>query len=773
MRIGILTFWESNDNYGQQLQCYALQHYLKLQGHNPFLIRYSGNVRKRRSFMQFIKMLSPSYIKSYLNYRKDNEKRAEFDREHHRKFNIFREEYLSVSERIYHSFDELWAENWSDVDLFICGSDQIWSPNQEHDIYYLSFVPREIPRIAYAASFGRQELPKTYAQRLSNLLKPFRAVSVRESNGVQFCKEAGYKDVIKVPDPTLLLKSSDYNKAFTIDENVGISDVFCYLINWPTNIPETEISNLAKKEKISLYTANGLYNQPFAEIANDLSVTSWVKSLSKAEYVITNSFHGMVFSLIFNKPFVVLPLIGEASQMNSRIESLLSELNLLDRVYRGGNLKVQMNKPIDWKNVNSKIDQLRLQGYDFLDSETGVQTINKPSHICFITSAEVNHDFGGLDRVTEMLASAFENKGIKVSFLSFKPRLAKHDKRQHFFPKSDVADCIDNSIYLAKFIKVNDIDVIINQEGNVNINVSLEKELADKIVWLTVLHFAPNYIHDSHFKHKFEGESLVNLLGRCLFSIEFINKAALKYLRNKLRRNYLYQTKHCDAFVMLSNCFRKDMAQLLRNGEFPRDIFSAINNPANCLQASSIPTKEKIVLYVGRLENSQKRIDLLLDIWKVVTKKHPDWKFIIVGDGPSRPSLQLKINREEISNISFEGLSNPQPYYEKSPILLFASDRSEGWGMVLVEAQSYGCIPIAYDSYSAIHDIIDSGKTGFIVPEGDCKKYIETLDTLMNRYPDYGNIPEACVDNVRRFDIDNISDKWLRLIGSIKKSKNI
>jgi UDP-galactose-lipooligosaccharide galactosyltransferase len=773
MKIGIITFWDSQDNYGQLLQCFALQHYLKQQGHEPFLIRYVKSKKSEHIFWKLIKAINPSHIKAYLKYKHDLALKSEFNRSHPRNFDNFREKYLSVSDRIYHSYEELWSENWAKVDLFICGSDQIWSPNQDHNVYFLSFVPREVPKIAYAASFGRKVLPSDYAEELNNLLKPFRAVSVRESHGIGFCKDAGYDSVIKVPDPTLLLKASDFRHAFKLEDNIDASGVFCYLINWPTKIPETEIKGLAEDENISLFTTTGIFSHSFAEISKDLSIPAWLKNLSESRCIVTNSFHGTVFSIIFNRPFVVLPLSGDASQMNTRIESLLTELGLSDRIYLGGDLKMQMIKPINWIEVNSKIELLRSVGYDFLNSELEIHAFCKPSHICFITSGEVHHNFGGLDRVTEMLASAFETKGIKVSFLSFKRRMDKHDKRQHFFPESDVADCCENSAYLAQFIKANGIDAVINQEGNVNINVSLEKKIADKIVWLTVLHFAPNYIHDSHFKHKFEGTDLMNIICKSLFSISFIKISALKFLRNKLRKNYLYQAKHCDAFVLLSNCFRKDMAQLLQINDLPCDKFCAINNPANCLQASNIPTKEKIVLYVGRLENSQKRTDFLLNIWKVVGVRHPDWKFIIVGDGPSRDDLQLQVCREVIPNVSFKGLSDPRPYYAKAPLLLFASDKSEGWGMVLVEAQSYGCIPIAFDSYSAIHDIIESGKNGFIIPDSDKYKYIETLESLIRQFPDYGSLPVECINNVKRFDIDTISDEWLRLIDSIKKSKNI
>ena len=124
--------------------------------------------------------------------------------------------------------------------------------------------------------------------------------------------------------------------------------------------------------------------------------------------------------------------------------------------------------------------------------------------------------------------------------------------------------------------------------------------------------------------------------------------------------------------------------------------------------------KKKQILYVGRIEWRQKRVGRLIDIWKRIYKKFPDWELVIVGDGPIRQD----IGTESLKDGS--GLFSPvgktlRPFYRDASILCLTSD-FEGWGMVLTEAMTFGAVPVAFNSYAAITDIIDDGKNGLLVP---------------------------------------------------------
>lgn len=776
MKIGIITFWQSQDNYGQILQCYALQQYLRNHGHSPYLIRYIPQKEKTGLGNKILKICNPSYLFAYMQYRRNAQRQRDFNQRHPRRFDDFKNKYLKSTSRIFHSYEELWRESWTDTDVFICGSDQIWSPNQDKQAYFLRFAPVDIPKIAYAASFGRKELLDDYRVALPELLASFTAVSVREAEGLKFCHEAGYTDAVQVCDPTMLLDGSDY-LTLTTPQKDAEKYTFCYLINWETFVPVDEINSLLKERNVKFFPANGCEKKNYFDVASDLRIESWLSGISNAEYVVTNSFHGTVFSILMKRPFVVLPLIGNDAQMNGRIISLLKMLNLSERIYDSAvTLRAQMARPIDWDDVYQRLMAVKSKSESFLEKSLCVsRDYVKPSHICFKTNGEVNHNYGGLDRVTEVLADFFVSQGIKVSFLSFKKRELNHDARQHFFPKAEEFDCRENSEFLAAFIEDNGVDVLINQEANVNIHVSLPVEIEKKIVKLSVLHFAPNYIHDSHFDYKFsQSKSLISRFMSHVFRIGPIKQWGLRYLREKLAINYRRQIAYCDAFVMLSNNFRDELASLIGNHILPADRVGAINNP-NLFKSTSraLYIKENTLLYVGRMEDSQKRIGLLLDIWKEIAPELPEWKFVIVGDGPARGVLEKKIKIDSIDRVQLVGISDPVPYYQSSAILLFASRRTEGWGLVLTEAQSKGCIPVVFDTYASLADIIIDGETGIMVKDNDFRAYCEAVVSLAKDNQRRSRMAEGCIDSVAQFDVEKIASRWIYLIYAIKRKKEI
>ena len=244
-------------------------------------------------------------------------------------------------------------------------------------------------------------------------------------------------------------------------------------------------------------------------------------------------------------------------------------------------------------------------------------------------------------------------------------------------------------------------------------------------------------------------------------------------MREKLAINYRRQIAYCDAFVMLSNNFRDELASLIGNHILPADRVGAINNP-NLFKSTSraLYIKENTLLYVGRMEDSQKRIGLLLDIWKEIAPELPEWKFVIVGDGPARGVLEKKIKIDSIDRVQLVGISDPVPYYQSSAILLFAS-RREGWGLVLTEAQSKGCIPVVFDTYASLADIIIDGETGIMVKDNDFRAYCEAVVSLAKDNQRRSRMAEGCIDSVAQFDVEKIASRWIYLIYAIKRKKEI
>ncbi len=783
MRIGVVTFWDTQDNYGQIMQCYALQRYLRNQGHDAFLIRIKSCDRKEDSlFKKIVKLFSPTHVVAYIKYLQNKKIHSQFNNQHPRRFDDFRKKYLSVSEKEYHSYAELWNEDW-DVDVLICGSDQVWSPTQPRNVYFLNFAPNTIKKISYAASFGCSTLPMDYECELSKLLESFHAVSVRESGGVKLCQTVGNKqDARLVCDPTLLLQRSDYAHYLLrkpISETA--KHIFCYLINWETNIPIAQINDylVKTKQEICFFPAHGAEQLVPFLIAKDLTPISWLDSLACSSLSITNSFHGMVFSILHHKSFVVLPLTGVASGMNDRIFTLLKFLGLENRIYsEQTSIEDYANQQINWEQVDQRIADFRKESADFLDSALESAPFAKNESflqkktICFQTAGGVNHDFGGLDRVTEILSDEFEAKGYKVIYISYKHRPGTDNTRQFYLPNETRLHTTENRQAFNQLLRTHKVDVLINQEANVNIHIPLDEDLKH-IVQLTVLHFNPNYIADSYFHYRFSSSSFPALLGKplqVLFKCSLIREYGLKYLRNKLKKNYLYQMQNCDEFVMLSSKFRKEMGELMKDEILPTNL-CAINNPSTYGQGSYNFSKKKHLLYVGRLELGQKRLDLLLSIWKRLSVKFPDWELFLVGDGPDKKRIETLIQNDCLSHVHVEGNRSPMQYYKDACIFCFTAGAAEGWGMVLVEAQSMGCVPIAFDSYSALHDIITDGRTGYIIPECNMDEYINKLSVLMTNDDLRVQMATQCVDSVSRFNPQTIANEWLSLMNKVYQRK--
>lgn len=374
MKIGIITFWNSQDNYGQLLQCFALQYYLKLKGHDVFLIRYlpkvKGNTIKDR-ILNLRSLITPKHIKDYVSFQLNKKQSRLFNAEHPRYFDTFRQNHIQFSSNIYYNLEDLKNEEWN-ADAIICGSDQIWSYSPVEDnisAFFLEFVPEPIKRIAYAASFGRSELPSVYENLLPRLLSKFHAVSLREETGVELCKNANRLDAQLVCDPTMLLKGEEYLSAIVKNHIVQTDTVFCYLLNWETDFPINEIKAYLYERHLHMnfFGAHGMELKKLFPTMTNLTIESWLEAMSSSQFVFTNSYHGTVFSILMKKPFIVFPLKGVSAKMNGRLTTLLNKIGLEDRIYASDrSIEDVLKMPIEWNLVNSRIDEFRAISESFL-----------------------------------------------------------------------------------------------------------------------------------------------------------------------------------------------------------------------------------------------------------------------------------------------------------------------------------------------------------------------------------------------------------------------
>ena len=387
MRIGIVTYWEASDNYGQLLQCYALQRYLRLQGHDAFLIRYTF---KKHLIFRIKTILLPlvciiSFFVSKEKYqkykflcreRKSKKHNSVLNRQ--RQFELFRQTYLSVSDKIYYSLSAL-RRNPPAADIYICGSDQVWNTfilKKYGAPYFLNFGNEATKRIAYAVSAGGRRLSQQEKDRVSRFLTRFTAISVRDSATKNLCCDCGRQDAVITVDPTLLLPVSEYQNLLSKDCHYKAPYIFIYALNVFSGdeLHWEEMAPYVKNHRLEVRIVYGSGYCSARELlpqycGMQATIPEWLSLVTYATAMVTTSFHGVIFAIKMNKPFLVILLEGKFSYGNIRILSLLQDLGLQDRIYSAERpFHEQMENNIDWQTVNARLKTIVQKSLFFLNN---------------------------------------------------------------------------------------------------------------------------------------------------------------------------------------------------------------------------------------------------------------------------------------------------------------------------------------------------------------------------------------------------------------------
>ncbi|MDR1645149.1 MAG: polysaccharide pyruvyl transferase family protein, partial [Tannerellaceae bacterium] len=245
---------------------------------------------------------------------------------------------------------------------------QIWSESLigYNKICFLEWVDTKIPRIAYAPSFGSPSVSVHFLSKIKQSLPKFQVVTVRETSGVEICEQAGVTNALCVPDPTLLLTQYDYSLLFSDigKEKYKLPQKYLLLYSigdfFKTDIVN-EIKQFARQNNLAIVyiPIGGEQNDIIDENCWKMypSIQEWLFLMTNADYVLTNSFHGSIFSIIFNKQFGVYLAEGEASKKNDRIHSLLNSLNLNKRIITAG--LQELNKSIAYEPINAYLQKQR------------------------------------------------------------------------------------------------------------------------------------------------------------------------------------------------------------------------------------------------------------------------------------------------------------------------------------------------------------------------------------------------------------------------------
>lgn len=367
MRVLIVTL-PLKFNYGGILQAYALQEVLRRRGHDVVTLDESFDTLPRGKFT--FKRLT-RYLRKCLSGRSavlypERKELADYRR--------LAEPMSDFCNRHIHTLNLAGFKTLADgsFDCLVVGSDQVWRPvyNPVITRSFFDFAEHwQVHRVSYAASFGTDiwEYTPEQSARCRSLLQLFDAVSVREASGCEMCREYwGIESAVQVLDPTLLLTASDYQNLF--EESPASADcVFSYLLDTSSE-KERLVSEAAAKAGVPVFTAQNphLYDTSLPLAARQVhSPGQWLAALMSASCVVTDSFHGCVFSLLFHKPFVVWT---NQERGSSRVRTLLQSFGLENRIVTSTAeaIRILFSEPVDWQSFDCRLNELRAKSVLFL-----------------------------------------------------------------------------------------------------------------------------------------------------------------------------------------------------------------------------------------------------------------------------------------------------------------------------------------------------------------------------------------------------------------------
>lgn len=349
MNIAIISL-PLHQNYGGILQSYALQEFLVQQGHNVTLLDRRRNHSDENIGSRVYSFISQDILHSNVQ---------KFITQHiHRSAKIASQRELE--------------EMAKDFDAIIVGSDQVWRLSMIKGVetnYFLDFAPESCRKIAYSASFGTTKWEGTdvLTKKIVPLAKRLNAISVRESDGIEMCRNLFDVEAVHTVDPVLLHKKEFYVSTLLDGGNIEGGGLFYYFLG-PNEEKRQGVDMLSERLGLTPFsvTPNWKFNIGKFEFSSIPGPKEWVDSFRRAKFVLTDSFHGVAFSIIFNKPFIVLP---HKSGGLSRIHSILTQFGLESRLRSFEKLSQLTNDElmnIDFSKVNDLVEQARAFSAEYL-----------------------------------------------------------------------------------------------------------------------------------------------------------------------------------------------------------------------------------------------------------------------------------------------------------------------------------------------------------------------------------------------------------------------
>ncbi len=406
--------------------------------------------------------------------------------------------------------------------------------------------------------------------------------------------------------------------------------------------------------------------------------------------------------------------------------------------------------------------------------------------IVWVTENEISPMQGGTERITATLATAFMARGHECVSLCFRPCTFREKTAFSVKYLLDVERYIGRTAFVHRHGSAMEVleNRLSSAVADADVVVCNLVDIRYKRLLLPMLYSLTRASGARLLScyHAMPGEELIGTpLRNCLWHIRrrervphylreavltLVPRSVLLALRGKyIRSRYTLMRDNSDKVVLLSERFMPLFAALSGNPD--TGGLTAVPNALSFdgfMGENGLADKRKEILIVSRLDEKAKRLSSALEIWSRV--KHDGWRLVIVGGGPDEEYYRRMALRLHLQDVAFEGRQpDLMPYYRRASIFMMTS-AFEGWGITLTEAQQNGVVPIAYESYASLRDIIEDGVNGVVVPYRKRRLYVKGLRRLMRDDKARRRMSLAAVDSSRRFSVDEVVGQWERLFVS-------
>ena len=374
--------------------------------------------------------------------------------------------------------------------------------------------------------------------------------------------------------------------------------------------------------------------------------------------------------------------------------------------------------------------------------------------------------YGGIETVTELIGNRLIDKGHHIFILTHvkqdRPSALVNRSDYFLMPDEGKWDTDKNHEYAVDLINKYNFDVIIVQDSYApfeGVVRSMKENQKNGEALIVFEHSTPLYVNKK-LKLSYKA-SFLHELYRRLYSWP------KQLMANKRRHKKMLS--NCDAYVVLAKDYVGELAEVCGEKWIKpyKNKISVINNPINESKYNAdFEKKDNIILFVGQV-NENKRVGLMIEMWRRINERFPNWKMQIVGDGPQLSELKNRTTDLNIHNVEFCGYQQPDSFYRKAKIFWMTSGY-EGWPLTLVEAMQNGCVPVAMNNFSSIRDIIDNGINGSIVESNNIDGFIEASFLLMDKEDVLKSLSVQAQIKTKLFDVNRIIQDWEHLLISVK-----